>query len=96
MDSYFQRIQGIISLIVSSFKKVYIFIGDPIDPIAENIIEDLKDQSNIKKYRQIIENIHEALIEEFLELKNEAAILFNATGKNLEMGDLDDEMADNA
>jgi len=62
--------------IVSAFRKVNIFIGEPINPTAENIIEDFKDLADRKAYKQIIENIHEALKEEFLDLKSEADVLF--------------------
>jgi len=79
----FRITKGIISLIVSSFRKVNIFIGEPINPTAENIIEDFKDMTDRKAYKQIIENIHKALIEEFLDLKGEADVLFGTAVKNL-------------
>ena len=45
--------------------------------IPEVIIEDFKDLTDRKTYKQIIENIHEALKEEFIELKDEADVLFS-------------------
>lgn len=68
--------RGIISLIRNAFRKVHIFIGEPIDPIAENIIEDFKDFTKPGTYKKIINNINKALEEEFLELKSEADVLF--------------------
>ena len=87
----FRITKGIISLIVSAFRKVNIFIGEPINPTAENIIEDFKDLTDRKTYKQIIENIHEALKEEFLELKSEADVLFDTSGKKLITDNLVDD-----
>lgn len=67
--------RSLISLAINTFRKVNVFIGDPVNPVAENIIEDFKDLADRKAYREIIENIHEALKEEFSELQGEANIL---------------------
>jgi len=68
--------RGIISLIINTFRKINIFIGEPINPMAENIMEDFKDLTDKRAYKQIIEDINKALKEEFLELKDEADSLF--------------------
>ncbi len=70
----FRVTKGIISLTANTFRKVYIFIGEPINPTAENIINNFKELTDKKGYKLIIENINEALKEEFLELKSEADI----------------------
>lgn len=90
----FRITKGIISLIVNTFRRVNIFIGEPINPTAENIINDLKILTDRKAYKQIIENINEALKEEFLELESEADVLFSTTGKNLITNDLEDAIED--
>lgn len=59
--------RGIISIIANTFRKINIFIGEPIDPIAENIIKDFEDLTNGRAYKQITENINRALKEEFLD-----------------------------
>jgi len=69
-------VEGIIALTINTFRKIHIFIGKPIDPMAENIIEDFKDLTDKKACKQITENIHKALLDEFLELENEADKLF--------------------
>lgn len=69
-------IEGIIALIINTFRKIHIFIGEPIDPMAENIINDFKNLTDKKTYKHIVENINKALEEEFFELKTEADKLF--------------------
>ncbi len=68
--------RGILSIIINAFRKINIFIGEPIHPMAENIIEDFKDFTDPVTYRKIINNINEALEKEFLELESEADDLF--------------------
>ena len=68
--------RGIISLITNTFRKIHIFIGEPINPIAENIIEEFKDFTDPGTYKKIIDNINKALEKEFLELESEADDLF--------------------
>lgn len=68
--------EGIIALIINSFRKIGVFIGEPIDPLAENITKDLKVLADKKTYKKIVENINRALEKEFLELKRQAEELF--------------------
>ena len=75
--------RGILSLIMNVYRKINIFIGEPINPIAENIIEEFKDFTKPGTYKKIINNINDALEEEFLELKSEADDLFG-TGEEEE------------
>jgi 1-acyl-sn-glycerol-3-phosphate acyltransferase len=75
--------RGIISLIMNTFRKIHIFIGEPINPIAENIIEEFKDFTDPGTYKKIINNINEALEKEFLELANEADDLFGTEEEEL-------------
>jgi 1-acyl-sn-glycerol-3-phosphate acyltransferase len=65
--------EGIISIIANTFQRINVFIGDPINPTAENIIDDFKDLTDSKNYRSTIDEINRALIEEFSELQDEAA-----------------------
>jgi 1-acyl-sn-glycerol-3-phosphate acyltransferase len=73
--------RGIISLIMNTFRRIHIFIGEPIDPIAKNILEDFKEFTKPATYKKIINNINSALEEEFLSLKIDAEAL---TGKEEE------------
>lgn len=75
--------RGIISLIINAYRKIHIFIGEPINPIAENIIEEFKDFTKPGTYKKIIDNINKALEKEFLELESEADDLFG-TGEEEE------------
>lgn len=75
--------RGIISLIMNTFRKIHIFIGEPINPIAENIIEEFKDFTKPGTYKKIINNINDALEEEFLELKSEADDLLGTEEEEL-------------
>lgn len=68
--------RGIISLIVNAYRKIHIFIGEPINPIAENILDELRDFTDPENYKKVINNINEALKKEFLELSDEADDLF--------------------
>ena len=75
-DSFIARsnvAEGIISIIANTFQRINIFIGDPINPTAENIIDDFKDLVDAKNYKAAIDEISRALIEEFSELQDEAA-----------------------
>lgn len=83
----------IISLIRNSFRKINIFIGEPIDLIAENIIEEFKDFTRPGTYKEIINNINKALEEEFLNLKSEADNLFG-TGEEEEFEEGPGELID--
>src|SRR3972149_3804428 len=68
--------RGIISLVINAYRKINIFIGEPINPIAENILEAFKDFTDPGNYKNIINNINEAMEKEFLELADEADDLF--------------------
>ncbi len=74
-DTWFGRhpvFEGISALALNTFRRVQIFIGDPIDPMAENIMEDLREMTDSKEYKKIIDKITAVLEEEFNELKEEA------------------------
>lgn len=86
--------RGIISIIANTFRRINIFIGEPIDPIPENILKDFGCLTNEKTYKQITENIHRALKEEFLELKREADDLFSIAGENNITNDFEDDIED--
>jgi 1-acyl-sn-glycerol-3-phosphate acyltransferase len=64
--------EGILALILNIFRKIHIFIGNPIDPMAENIIKDMYIVSDKNSYKTIIKNINDALYQEFLDLSNAA------------------------
>ena len=68
--------EGIASLIMNIFRRINVFIGEPIDPIAENIVMDFKELTNKNEYKKIINKITTELEEEFIDLKNEASSLF--------------------
>jgi len=68
--------EGITSLIMNTFRKVHVFIGDPIDPVAENIMDDLKEMADKNAYKKAIRQITQELEEEFQELRIEADKLF--------------------
>jgi 1-acyl-sn-glycerol-3-phosphate acyltransferase len=75
--------RGIISLIINAYRRIHIFIGEPINPIAESILEEFKDFTDPGTYKKIINNINKALEEEFLELKSEADDLFGTEEEEL-------------
>ena len=79
--------RGIISLTMNTFRKINIFIGEPISPIAENIIEEFGDLARPGAYKKITDNINKALEDEFLELKKEADYLFGTGGGELPVAD---------
>jgi len=64
--------EGIVALMLNTFRKIYIFVGKPIDPLTKSISEEFKNLTDKKVYKQITEDIHKALEDEFLELKEEA------------------------
>jgi 1-acyl-sn-glycerol-3-phosphate acyltransferase len=75
--------RGIISIIINSFRRIHIFIGEPIDPIAENVIQEFKVFADPGVHKKIINNINDALKKEFLELADEADDLFGIEEKEL-------------
>ena len=64
--------EGIVALMLNTFRKIHIFVGKPIDPLTKSISEEFKNLTDKKVYKQITEDIHKALEDEFLELKEEA------------------------
>ncbi len=86
-ESFFARsnvAEGIISIIANTFHRINVFIGDPINPTAENIADDLKDLIDAKSYRATIDDINSALIKEFSELEKEAGGLFTPDDDNVD------------
>jgi 1-acyl-sn-glycerol-3-phosphate acyltransferase len=84
--SWFDRhpvFEGISAIMLNTFRRVHVFIGDPIDPMAENIIEDFSEIADKKEYKKIIDKITAALEKEFNELKDEAESLVNIKEKEL-------------
>jgi len=75
--------RGIISLIINAYRKINIFIGEPINPIAENILEEFKDFTDPGNYKKVLDNINEALEKEFLELADEADDLLGVEDEEL-------------
>jgi len=75
--------RGIISIIINSFRKIHIFIGNPIDPIAESVMQEFKDFTDPGARKKVVNSINEALKKEFLELVDEADDLFGIEGKEL-------------
>ena len=65
-------LEGTCSLLLNTFRRINVFIGAPIEPVAENILADIKELADKKSYKTIIENITLKLEEEFRELKKEA------------------------
>jgi hypothetical protein len=65
-------VEGVLSLFLNLFRKIEVFIGNPIDPLAEDIIRDMHCGSDKNSYKSIIRNINNALIQEFLELSSTA------------------------
>ena len=80
-DSFIARsnvAEGIISIIANTFQRINIFIGDPINPTAENMIDDFKDFVDAKNYKAALDDINQALLEEFSGLQEEADDMFSA------------------
>jgi 1-acyl-sn-glycerol-3-phosphate acyltransferase len=64
--------EGIISLALNLFRRVNIFIGNPMEPIAQNIINDFLELKNKKNYREMVVEIHEEMEKNFWDLQDEA------------------------
>ncbi|MCK5566825.1 MAG: 1-acyl-sn-glycerol-3-phosphate acyltransferase [Actinomycetia bacterium] len=80
-DSFIARsnvAEGILSIIINTFQRINVFIGDPINPTAENIIDDFKGLADAKNYKATIDEINQALAEEFSGLQDEADDMFSA------------------
>jgi 1-acyl-sn-glycerol-3-phosphate acyltransferase len=65
-------LEGISSLFLNTFHKIHIFIGDPIDPMAENIMEELGELTDKNEFKKILDKITEKLEKEFIRLREEA------------------------
>jgi 1-acyl-sn-glycerol-3-phosphate acyltransferase len=74
-------IEGLITIFFNQFKKIHIFIGEPIDPMADNIIQDFQDLASRQEYKNIIEKINNSLNEEFFKLENESNIVLEKMSK---------------
>ena len=78
--NWFERrpvIEGLLTIFFNQFKKVHIFIGDPIDPMADSIIQDFRDMSDRQQYKQIIEKINNSLNKEFFKLENKSDVFLD-------------------
>jgi len=64
--------EGIYSLFSNTFRKIHVFIGEPIDPTAENIISGFMEIADKNSYKNILNSITSRLENEFVKLKNEA------------------------
>jgi len=67
--------EGIFALILNTFRRINVIIGDPIDPMAETIMEELKEIKDANATKIPVDNINQALYEEFMELQLEAGNL---------------------
>jgi 1-acyl-sn-glycerol-3-phosphate acyltransferase len=65
-------LEGISSLFLNTFHKIHIFIGDPIDPMAENIMEEFGELTDKNEFKKILDKITEKLEKEFIKLREEA------------------------
>ena len=50
-----------------------------MDPIAENIIDDLRELKNKKSYREMVEEIHEEIEKNFWDLQEESEEILKNT-----------------
>lgn len=73
---------ALISLTANAFRKIYVLIGNPIEPLSVNIEKGCSDTTNLSTYRHIVDNINKNLKEELLKLKNKAEYLFESTGES--------------
>ena len=71
--------EGIIALALNLFRRVNIFIGNPMDPIAQNIIDDFRELKDKKSYREAVDDIHEEMERNFWDLQDEAEIILKDT-----------------
>jgi hypothetical protein len=65
--------EGIITIFLNFFKRVHIHIGNPVDPTAENVVEDFKYLGKRENYKDALEEINQALREEFLRLEEQSS-----------------------
>jgi 1-acyl-sn-glycerol-3-phosphate acyltransferase len=65
--------EGMITIFINFFKRVHIYIGNPIDPTAENVVDDFRHLNKRENYRDTLEDINQALKEEFLKLEEQSS-----------------------
>jgi 1-acyl-sn-glycerol-3-phosphate acyltransferase len=83
--------RSLISLTINAFRKIYVFIGNPIDPMAENIEKECWEMTNPKTYRHMVDEINETLKKEFSGLNNKAYLLFESAEDDVDiLNDLED------
>jgi 1-acyl-sn-glycerol-3-phosphate acyltransferase len=70
--------EGISALVFNTFRKINIIVGQPIYPMADNIMESVKDLADKRTYKQIIDDIHQALEKEFFKLESDSESIFEA------------------
>lgn len=70
--------EGVFSILFNAFRRINVFIGDPIEPMAESILEEFKEFKNKNAYKEHIENINQDLSERFIDLRDEADSLVGA------------------
>jgi 1-acyl-sn-glycerol-3-phosphate acyltransferase len=68
--------EGIISIIANTFNRINVFIGDPIKPTAEKIVDDFMGLIDTKNYKDAIDDLNKELVKEFSDLEKEAGRLF--------------------
>lgn len=68
----FVVLEGISAIFLNAFNKVNVFIGNPIDPIAENILKDFKELKSKASLKELTDDINDSLSDEFWNLKKEA------------------------
>ena len=74
-------IEGMIALGLNLFRRINIFIGNPVNPIAENIMNDLIELKDKKSYREMVMEIHEKMENNFWDLQDEAEEMLKNTSK---------------
>ncbi len=65
-------LEGLVTIFINAFKRIHIFIGEPIEPLAENIFYDMKSIADRNRYKNTIDKINTALASEFEKLESEA------------------------
>ncbi len=79
--------RGILSIIINSFRKIHILIGEPIYPIKEKVMRKFKGFTNPGTYKRIINKINDTLEKEFLELASEADDMFGIRSIDIDQDD---------
>ena len=72
--------EGLITITLNFFKRIHIFIGNPIDPTADNVVADFEHLASGKQYKEILDSINQDLIKECLLLEEQSNDLL---GRNL-------------